>query len=170
MAATLIAILLSLASFVFALLVWVDSQRARREQHHAVALSATHTARILLDEAVAILARVDALVAAAGLRMDDDTARRYAEYHRMVAADRRKVEKAMTEVAFGTLSTVECRALAASSTLVTRRTIEGRGDVLDILRALREQVAARPVASTGDGATTARAPLPSDGPRTGEDG
>ena len=151
MAAAVIAILLSLGSFVFALLVWSDSQRARQDHDRAVALSATHTARLLLDEAVEIQARTDALVEAAGLAMGDDARRRYDDVRRAVAADRDKVERAMADLAFGTPSSVECRAIAAASTLTTQRTIAGRREILDVLRALRGQVGP-PLAPAGDGA------------------
>ena len=151
MAPALIAILLSLGSFVFALLVWADSQRARRDHDRTVALSATHTARLLLDEAVEIQARTDALVEAAGLAVDDDARRRTDDIRRAVAADRERVDRAMADLAFGTPSSVECRAIAAASTLTTQRTIAGRREVLDVLRALRAQIGP-PTAPTGDGA------------------
>lgn len=142
MVTPIIALLLSLGSFVFALLVWTESHRTRREHHRSVALASTHTAELLLDEAVTILDRVDGLVRVAGLELGEDAERRYEDYRRTVLADQDKVAKAMIEIAFGTLSIVECRSIAASSTLITRRTIAGRREVLDVLHRIRAQLAA----------------------------
>ena len=43
-----IALLVSVASFVFAALVFAENRRLEREKHRAVALSSTHTASLLL--------------------------------------------------------------------------------------------------------------------------
>ena len=143
MATSLIALLLSLASFVFALLVLADSRRSRRDHHRAAALSATHTATLLLDEAESIVRRVDALLALPGFDFDEATARRYAEYRRTIAADRARMAKDMTSVAFADLAVVESREIAARSTLAVHRAIAERREILDALYGLREQVARR---------------------------
>ena len=155
MATSLIALLLSLASFVFALLVLADSRRGRREHHRAVALSATHTATLLLDEAESIVCRVDALLALPGFSLDEDTARRYAAYRRTVAADRARVARDMTAVAFADLAVVESREIAARSTMSVHRAIADRREILDALYALRQDVTARtalPPVDRGGGA------------------
>ena len=143
MTTSLIALLLSLASFVFALLVLADSRRSRREHHRSVALSSTHTATLLLDEAESIVRRVDALLELPGFALDESTARRYGEYCRTVAADRARVAKDMTAVAFSDLAVVESREIAARSTLAVHRAIADRREILDALYGLRSEVSRR---------------------------
>ncbi|WP_412060523.1 hypothetical protein [Rubrivirga sp. IMCC45206] len=136
----IIALLVSVASFVFAVLVFVDNRRLEREKHRTAALSSTHTATLLLDEAVELVRRVDAFLEASGLALDDDDAKAYDDYRRRVIADHTATAKAMTDVAYGNLAVIECRELAARSTLVVHRTVAGRRGLLDLLSGLRQDL------------------------------
>ncbi len=141
-----IALLVSVASFVFAALVFAENRRLEREKHRAVALSSTHTASLLLQEALDVVGRVDAFFGAHGVELDEDTARAYADYRQSVKDDHAKITKAMSEVAYGNLAVIECRALAAQATLVVYRTIENRKGLLRLLTELRDGIAAAPPA------------------------
>ncbi|MBC15163.1 hypothetical protein B1759_07795 [Rubrivirga sp. SAORIC476] len=150
----IVALLVSVASFVFAVLVYADNRRLEREKHRAVALSATHTASLLLQEAMDVVRQADALFESAGIVLDEDAARRYADYRQSVEDDHTAVMKAMSDVAYGNLAVIEFRALAANSTLVVLRTIDNRKTLLSILTSLRASV----VASTSDGGSTSTPP------------
>ncbi|PAP75690.1 hypothetical protein [Rubrivirga marina] len=168
-----IALLVSVASFVFALLVFAENRRLEREKHRAVALSSTHTASLLLQEALDVVGKVDAFFDAHGVELDDDTAREYADYRQSVKDDHAKITKAMSEVAYGNLAVIECRALAAQATLVVYRTIDNRKALLRLLTQLRDVLATETAAdaptarggaapsASGDGAF---GPLPQSEP------
>jgi len=175
-----IALLVSVASFVFAALVFAENRRLEREKHRAVALSSTHTASLLLQEALDVVGKVDAFFDAHGVELDDDAAREYADYRQSVRDDHAKITKAMSEVAYGNLAVIECRALAAQATLVVYRTIDNRKALLRLLTQLRDGIAtvaladAPPARSepspppSGDGA--AGAPPQSEPPRRAASG
>jgi len=143
-----IALLVSLAGLVFALLVFVENRRLQRETHRAAALSATHTATLLTDEAADLLRRTDALLEAASLEPDSQDARGYDAYRRTLAEDRAALAKAMSQLAYGNPAVIECRAMAARSSLITQRTIAGRKVLLQLLTSLRAVVAALPHGDT----------------------
>ena len=168
-----IALLVSVASFVFALLVYAENRRLEREKHRAVALSSTHTASLLLQEALDVVGKVDAFFDAHGVELDDDTAREYADYRQSVKDDHAKITKAMSEVAYGNLAVIECRALAAQATLVVYRTIDNRKALLRLLSHLRDGLAQQTTASappaSGDGAA-GPPPSESSGPRRAASG
>ncbi len=136
----IIALLVSVASFVFAVLVFVDNRRMEREKHRTAALSSTHTATLLLDEAVELVRRVDTFLDEAGLVLSDEDAKAYDEYRRRVLADHEATAKAVTDVAYGNLAVIECREIAARSTLVVHRTVAGRRGLLDLLSGLRQNL------------------------------
>ena len=165
-----IALLVSVASFVFAVLVYAENRRLEREKHRAVALSATHTASLLLQEAVDVVRKVDALFTSAGVTLDDETARTYAAYRQSVKDDHGRITKAMSEVAYANLAVIECRALAAQATLIVYRTIDNRKTLLGILTALRASLPTAPdrnaAAPLGDGATGPLADSPEPAPRS----
>ena len=149
-----IALLVSVASFVFAALVYAENRRLEREKHRAVALSATHTASLLLQEAMDVVGKVDAFFASAGIELDDETARLYTAYRLSVKDDHARITKAMSEVAYANLAVIECRALAAQATLVVYRTIDSRKTLLRILTDLRSGLPAatdRAALASGDG-------------------
>lgn len=152
MLTAVVALLVSLASFAFAVLVYAENRRLEREKHRAVALSATHTAGLLLGEALDVIGRVDAFLASTGLALGEEDAERYERYRRDVKADHDRVVRSMSEVAFADLAVVECREIAARSTLIVHRTIEGRKGLLGALTALRASVEARSFDARGDGA------------------
>ncbi len=175
-----IALLVSVASFVFAALVFAENRRLEREKHRAVALSSTHTASLLLQEALDVVGKVDAFFDAYGVELDEDAAREYADYRQSVRDDHGKITKAMSEVAYGNLAVIECRALAAQATLVVYRTIDNRKALLRLLTQLRDGIATGTLADapparseptpppSGDGA--AGAPPQSEPPRRAASG
>lgn len=144
-----IALLVSVASFVFAALVFAENRRLEREKHRAVALSSTHTASLLLQEALDVVGKVDAFFDAHGVELDEDASRVYAEYRQSVKDDHAKITKAMSEVAYANLAVIECRALAAQATLVVYRTIDNRKALLRLLTQLRDVLARETMANAG---------------------
>ncbi|WP_420454801.1 hypothetical protein [Rubrivirga sp.] len=142
MFALIAAFLLSLASFVFALLTYVDSRRLRELAHRSTALSSTHTASLLLGEAAGVIADVDRLLARSAI--DPDLRARVDEIRQRVEADREHVARSMSEVAYGDLSAAGYREIAAHSSLTIYRVVGGRRELLDILLAVRADLPAEP--------------------------
>ena len=136
------ALLLSFASFVFALLMYVDNRRLRRVEHRSAALSSTHTAGLLLSEAAGVIADVDRLLSGAALDMSSALRAQYDDLRRSIQTDRDRVARAMAEVAYGNLAVVEYRELAAHSSLIVYRVIGRRRELLDLLLAVRATLAA----------------------------
>ncbi len=153
------ALLLSFASFVFAMLIYVDNRRLRRVEHRSAALSSTHTAGLLLGEAAGVIADVDRMLARSAIEMPADMRTRYEDVRRSVKADRERVARAMSEVAYGNLAVVEYREIAAQSSLVVYRVIAGRRDLLDVLLAVRASLT-----------EPASACQPAESPRRGQPG
>ncbi len=138
------ALLLSFASFVFALLVYVDNRRLRRLAQRDTALSSTHTASLLLGEASGVFADVDRLLLDSSVGLSAERRAHYEEIRQRVEADREHVARSMSEVAYGDLAAAEYREIAAHSSLVIYRVVGGRRELLDLLLAVRADLPAEP--------------------------
>ena len=134
-----IALLASLVSLFIAWRAYADGRVLRRVEQRSVALSATYTASLLLEEAASVTEKVDEFLETPGACLDPEVRLLYDDYRRITTEDRNRIEQAMAAVAYGNPSEVECRAIAARSTMVVHRTIASRKDALRVLRQIRSR-------------------------------